>query len=45
MWLYVFDVDYVYAYVVHEKEMGVFQVWQPIPCAYGKEKGKSEGLI
>ena len=29
----------VYVYVVEEKELGVFQVSQPIRCAYIKERG------
>lgn len=39
------DAQYLYVYVVKEKEMGVCQVWQLILCEYKKDKGRSKGLI
>ena len=35
VWLYVWDVHYVYVYMVEEKELGVCWVWQLIWFVYG----------
>ena len=40
VWLYVYDAHYVYVYMVEEKALGVFRVWQPIQCAYKKDQSK-----